>query len=217
MSTTTERQRPKKSSISSLYQVVTAPAVDLSMQELREFSEMDMEQNKNKAELEKLIKKHGSENVVVNALRLNNNKIDSWGSFLTKLRSMAPLDVSRLQWLDLSFNKLTTIEASISRLKALKKLQLHANLIHDIRDVQKLVDLPDLQDLTLHGNPIEERGRGKYRNYIIGLMPRLRSLDFTPLTERDKALAASYMKNDTLRKGIFTDEEKGKKDRDQNK
>lgn len=204
------RTRSKESSIASSYAIVTAPAVDLSMQELREFSEMDMEQNKNKAELDRLIKKHGADNILINALRLNNNKIDSWGNFITKLRSMAPIDMTKLQWLDLSFNKFTTIEPSIAKLKGLRKLHLHANLIRDIRDVQKLVDLPELADLTLHGNPIEERGRGKYRNYIIGNLPRLRSLDFTPLTERDKALASSFCRNTSLMKTVFTDDEKGR-------
>ena len=91
------RSRAKESSIASSYSVVTAPAVDLSMQELREFSEMDMEQNKNKAELDRLIKKHGADNVLINALRLNNNKIDSWSNFITKLRIMAPIDMTKLQ------------------------------------------------------------------------------------------------------------------------
>ncbi|OHT11884.1 Leucine-rich repeat-containing protein 51 [Tritrichomonas foetus] len=210
MTTPPKRQRPKESTIASAYAIVTAPAVDLSMQELREFSEMDMEQNKNKAELDRLIKRNGADRILINALRLNNNKIDAWGGFITKIRSMSPIDISKLQWLDLSFNKFTTIEPTIAKLKGLRKLHLHANLIHDIRDVQKLVELPELVDLTLHGNPIEERGRGKYRNYIIGQLPNLRSLDFTPLTERDKALASSYCKNYSLMKGVFTDEERGR-------
>lgn len=208
------RQKPKESPISSSYAVVTAPPIDLSMQELREFTEMDMEQNKNKAELDKLIKRNGVDNVLINCLRLNNNKIDSWTGFLTKLRSMTPIDITRIQWLDLSFNKFTTIETSISRLKGLRKLYLHANQIKDIRDVQKLADLPELIDVTLHGNPIEERGRGKYRNYIIGTLPTLKSLDFTPLTERDKAIAGSFCKNQSLLKTVFTDDEKGKGSRE---
>ena len=79
-----------------------------------------------------------------------------------------------------------------------------------IRDVQKLVELPKLRDLTLHGNPIEDRGRGKYRNFIIAQLPNLRSLDFTPLTQRDKGIAGSFCKNGSLMKTVFTDEERGR-------
>jgi hypothetical protein len=39
------------------------------MQELREFSEMTMEQNKNKDALDRLLKQHGPEKVVINAVR----------------------------------------------------------------------------------------------------------------------------------------------------
>lgn len=190
--------------------MITAPAVDLSMQELREFSEMAMDQNKNKAELDKLIKRHGQEKVIINALRLNNNKIASWLNFLSTLRTMAPLDISQIEWLDLSFNQLQTIEPSITKLKGLAKLHLHANQIHDIRDVQKLVELPKLRDLTLHGNPIEDRGRGKYRNFIIAQLPNLRSLDFTPLTQRDKGIAGTFCGNTSLMKTVFTDDERGR-------
>jgi hypothetical protein len=206
----------KESIVAASYAIVTAPCVDLSMQELREFSEMSMEQNKNKAELDRLLRQHGPANVSVNALRLNNNKIAGWLNFLSTLRNMAPLDFSKLEWLDLSFNQLQSIEPSVGRLKGLTKLHLHANQIRDIRDVQKLVDLPRLRDLTLHGNPIEERGRGKYRNYIIAQLPNLRSLDFTSLTERDKGIAKSFCQNGTLLKSVFTDEERGKS-RDQGK
>jgi Leucine-rich repeat (LRR) protein len=210
MTVSPPKTKPKESTIAAAYAIATAPCVDLSMQELREFSEMSMDQNKNKGELDRLVRQHGAASVFVNALRLNNNKIAGWLNFLSTLRSMAPLDFSKLEWLDLSFNQLQSIEPSIGRLKGLSKLHLHANQIRDIRDVQKLVDLPRLKDLTLHGNPIEERGRGKYRNYIIAQLPNLRSLDFTSLTERDKGIAASFCQNTTLLKSVFTEDEKGK-------
>jgi hypothetical protein len=205
-----KQPKPKESTIAASYQVVTAPCVDLSMQELREFAEMSMDQNKNKAELDRLIRLHGGANVVINSVRLNNNKIAGWMNFLSTLRTMAPIDVRRIEWLDLSFNQLQTIEASIGKLKGLSKLHLHGNQIRDIRDVQKLTELERLKDLTLHGNPIEERGRGKYRNFIIAQLPNLRSLDFTSLTERDKGIAESFCRNGTLLKTVFTDDERGK-------
>lgn len=209
----TKRAKPKGSSIASSYAITTAPCVDLSMQELRDFHEMSMDQNKNKAELDRLIKKHGTDNIVINSIRLNNNKIANWTKFVSTLKEMVPIDINRIEWLDLSFNQLENIDPRISKLVSLRKLHLHANKIANINDVQILVDLPQLRDLTLHGNPIEDRGRGKYRNFIISLMPKLRSLDFTSLTERDKGIAQSFCANTTLRQSIFTDEEKkAKKD-----
>lgn len=207
---TAKRARPKVSSIAASYAVVTAPCVDLSMQELREFSEMSMDQNKNKEELDRLLRKYGKEKVIINSVRLNNNKISIWPNFLGTLKAMTPIDLTRIEWLDLSFNQLPGIENSICKLKGLSKLHLHANQIRDIRDVQKLVELPKLRDLTLHGNPIEDRGRAKYRNYIISQLPNLRSLDFTSLTERDKGIAQSFCHNGSLLKSVFTDEERGR-------
>ncbi|KAH0786078.1 Leucine-rich repeat-containing protein 51 [Histomonas meleagridis] len=181
------------------------------MQELREFSEMSLEQNKNKTELDRLIRRHGADKVIVNCLRVNNNKISSWINFLSTLRSMPVIDLNNIAWIDLSFNQLQSIESSICKLKNLQMLHLHGNQIHDIRDVTKLTELTQLRDLTLHGNPIEERGRGKYRNFIIGTLPHLRSLDFTSLTERDKSSAISFCSNPSLLRSVLTDEERKKK------
>ncbi|EAX84161.1 hypothetical protein TVAG_065060, partial [Trichomonas vaginalis G3] len=83
--------------------------------------------------------------------------------------------------------------------------------------VNKLVELENLRDLTLHGNPIEDRGRLKYRNYIISVLPNLNSLDFTSLTSRDKAIASSFCANKSLKKTVFTDAERAEKKRDQEK
>ena len=209
MSAPPERERKKVSPIASNYSTITAPPIDLSMRELREFSEMKLDENQNAAETERLIKKHGKDNVIINAVRLNNNKIASWVNFIGSLKTM--VDIAQIQWLDLSFNQLQTIEPSIGRLRGLRKLHLHANKITDITDVQKLQELENLKDLTLHGNPIEDRGRQKYRNYIISLLPQLHSLDFTPLTSRDKAIAQSFCSNPSLRRQCLTDAERNKK------
>lgn len=208
MSTVTTKKN-KASSIASTYSVITAPAVDLSMRELREFSEMKLDENQNSEKTEKLIKKYGKDNVIINSVRLNNNKISNWVNFITSLRAM--VDINQIQWLDLSFNQLGTIEDSLTRLKSLRKLHLHANKITDIQDVLKLSKLEFLKDLTLHGNPIEDRGRTKYRNFIISALPTLNSLDFTSLTSRDKSIASSFCENPVLKKSCLTDAEKAKR------
>lgn len=203
------------SSIAASYATITSPPIDLSMRELREFSEMKIEENQNAGEYQKLVKKYGKDNVIINAIRLNNNKISGWVNFITSLRSM--VEITQIQWLDLSFNQLQTIEPTIGRLRGLVKLHLHANKITDILDVNKLVELENLRDLTLHGNPIEDRGRLKYRNYIISVLPNLNSLDFTSLTARDKAIASSFCSNKSLKKTVFTEAERAERKRESEK
>lgn len=178
------------------------------MRELREFSEMKKDEDKNAEETERMIKKHGAEQVLVNCLRLNNNKISSWTRFTTSVRSI--INPAQISWLDLSFNQLPTIDPALTGLTNLRKLHLHANCITNILDVQNLTELQRLTDLTLHGNPIEERGRQKYKSFIIGTLPNLRSLDFTPLTARDKALAQTFYSNPSLKRTIMTEEDKPK-------
>jgi len=48
---------------------------------------------------------------------------------------------------------------ALTEYKNLKVLYFHANVIEDIRQVDKLATLPQLRTLTMHGNLIEE-GKG---------------------------------------------------------
>lgn len=74
----------------------------------------------------------------------------------------------RLQWINLSYNYLTTIDPDICQFKQLKSLQLHGNYIADLEQVRKLRDIATLQSLTLNGNEIEKiKG---YRLYVLGIM-----------------------------------------------
>merc|ERR1719238_2576677 len=84
-----------------------------------------------------------------------------------------------LQWLDLSFNQLVTVEDSLLRF-------------------QKLKELPKLLILTLNGNPIESSK--VYRPYIIGALPNLRALDHSTVTEDETQSAVSWFKGHLRRK-----------------
>ncbi|XP_064361350.1 leucine-rich repeat-containing protein 51 isoform X2 [Dromaius novaehollandiae] len=65
----------------------------------------------------------------------------------------------RLCWLDLSFNQLPHIDPVLARYGHLRRLDLHANRIGSLAEVQALAALPRLRRLTLHGNPVEaQRG-----------------------------------------------------------
>jgi Leucine-rich repeat (LRR) protein len=91
----------------------------------------------------------------------------------------------QLTWLDLSFNKLTSISAELAEFFSLKILYLHGNLLTELSKVlHTLRHLSHLYSLTLHGNPLEEHK--KYRARILSSLPQLRSLDFTNVTVSDK-------------------------------
>ena len=95
-----------------------------------------------------------------------------------------------LTWLDLSFNKLTSISTELAEFSSLKIMYLHGNMLKELGKVlQTLRSLPRLYSLTLHGNPLEEHKR--YRVKILNSLPQLRSLDFTNVTVSDKLLLKS--------------------------
>lgn len=72
----------------------------------------------------------------------------------------------------------------------LKILYLHANSIEKLSEIDKLAALPELINVTLHGNPIENiRG---YRQHIIFMLPHLKTLDFTAITNQDRSDALTW-------------------------
>ncbi|XP_028655197.1 leucine rich repeat containing 51 isoform X2 [Erpetoichthys calabaricus] len=103
------------------------------------------------------------------------------------LRSPEGKDIKLLSWIDLSFNDLSTIEPVLTSFKDLKVLYLHGNGIPKMSEVDKLAVLPHLQNLTLHGNPIE--GEKGYRNYVITVLPHLKNLDFSGVTKQERGMA----------------------------
>merc|ERR1712007_278179 len=87
-------------------------------------------------------------------------------------------------WIDLSFNQLRTIEPALLEFQQMKALYLHGNMIKSLASVERLRKLPKLISLTLNGNPIE-RCRA-YRTYVIGALPKLRTLDHSMVTKEEK-------------------------------
>jgi Leucine-rich repeat (LRR) protein len=65
-------------------------------------------------------------------------------------------DSSKLLWIDLSHNHLTTLDEDISKhFPLVKTFYLHANFIADMSQITKFSNCEHLQTLTLYGNPIE--------------------------------------------------------------
>lgn len=61
---------------------------------------------------------------------------------------------TNLQSIDLSFNELTKIDASVIKYPNIKSLYLHGNSIENFNEIKKLKTMNNLRRLTLHGNPI---------------------------------------------------------------
>jgi len=125
-----------------------------------------------------------------NAIRLSNNVLTEWGNFSTIIEKIVenPMD---LEWIDLSFNDLGTIDETILSYPNLKVLYLHGNGLEKLSEVDKLAGLPNLRTLTLHGNPIEDPRKG-YKQYVLSKLPNLKTFDFSGVTKTDRACADTW-------------------------
>nr|CAB3263551.1 leucine-rich repeat-containing protein 51 [Phallusia mammillata] len=123
------------------------------------------------------------------AIRFSNNSISSFDGFATTLHAILQ-STETLEWLDLSFNDLTKISEAILELSNLKVLYLHANVIDDMKQVDKLAGLPNLKTLTLHGNIID--GAKGYRQYVVTEIPQLQYFDFSRITKADRDKAVTW-------------------------
>jgi len=81
------------------------------------------------------------------ALRLNNNTVSALETLPQSLGAVR-LVPQKLQWLDLSFNAIETVEPIVEACPALKLLYLHVNAISDAKQLDLLAALSHLHTLT---------------------------------------------------------------------
>lgn len=124
-----------------------------------------------------------------NAIRLSNNVLTDWNDFSETIEKLIS-NPDGIEWIDLSFNDMVTIDKCILQYRNLKVLYLHGNAIEKINEVDKLVNLPHLKSLTIHGNPIEEQ-KG-YRQYVLSRIPQLKNFDFSGVTKSDRACSGTW-------------------------
>ena len=123
------------------------------------------------------------------SVKLDNNLIENWDGFGEAMGSLLS-DPRRLDFLDLSCNKVTEVGAPLAEYKSLTVLYLHGNQIANFKDLRALKQLTELRKLTLHGNPVE--AKKNYRLTVINALPKLKQLDFTPITALDRDKAETY-------------------------
>ncbi|XP_062910804.1 leucine rich repeat containing 51 isoform X1 [Mobula hypostoma] len=121
------------------------------------------------------------------SLRLSHNKLTDL-SGLEQLISTVLVEPQRLFWIDLSFNNFLKIDPVLILCINLQVLNFHGNQVGELFEADKLASLPHLRSLTLHGNPMEML-KG-YRSYIVGIIPQLKSLDYSTITKQDRSTAA---------------------------
>lgn len=126
------------------------------------------------------------------AVKLNNNSIETLQDLPQSLEFVMEDPLRNLQWVDLSFNQLNTIDPALLQFQQLKALYLHGNLIRTLPSVERLRKLPKLISLTLNGNPIE--CSKVYRVYIVGALQSLRALDHSTITEDELQSAGAWFK-----------------------
>ncbi|XP_054754224.1 leucine-rich repeat-containing protein 51-like [Lytechinus pictus] len=152
------------------------PMVDFSFANLTSLLEIDGEVPRNKTSCKTLNGKFRS-----TSLKFNNNKLAD----LEGLEKAVDLleSPSDLEFLDLSFNEILKLDNDILQYPKLKILYLHGNMISKLEEINKLAALPNLYNLAIHGNPIENEP--EFRPYILSHLPHLKKLNSAPITKAD--------------------------------
>ena len=198
--------------------VANAPPLDYSFKELRSCLELETEEprghkpragekdageaaesvasptskaKENEPKMRILLRK------VTTSVKLNNNMLESASGLPQALEFRLSNPLLNLQWLDLSFNQLVTVEPDLLRFYNLKALYMHGNCITRLSAVDRLRKLPKLISLTMNGNPIESAKI--YRVYVMGALPTLRSLDHSSITDEEANNAAAWFQGHLVR------------------
>jgi len=128
-------------------------------------------------------------------LGLSSNNIDKIGN-LAGMESLKILSLARnlikkldnmdglgnkLEQLWISYNLLSSL-SGVEKLKCLKVLYVGNNKIGDLKEIDRLSDCPDLEELVLFGNPVHSGivssdGELAYAQKIMEKLPNLKKLD----------------------------------------
>lgn len=115
----------------------------------------------------------------IKAIRLGNNYLTG----VEVIHSIpAQIDSSRILWLDLSFNFISTLTPDLAQyFPNVVTIYLHANKISKLSEIKKLAGFQQLRALSLYGNPVEENKH--YRNFVLFHCTALGQFDKSPVTK----------------------------------
>merc|ERR1711934_13763 len=117
---------------------------------------------------------------VGNLAGMESLKILSLGrNLIKKLDNMDGLG-NKLEQLWVSYNQLSSL-AGVEKLKCLKVLYAGNNKIGDVKEVNRLVEVPELEELVLFGNPfhmnaVQKEGELAYADQVMKILPNLKKL-----------------------------------------
>ncbi|ODM98810.1 Protein tilB [Orchesella cincta] len=111
-------------------------------------------------------------------LLLQNNAI-------SKIENVGRL--KNLEYLNLALNSVEKIE-NLEGCESLKKLDLTLNFVAELTSVKSISGLPHLEQLYLVGNPCHDFPG--YRDYVVGALPHLQSLDGREITRAERITAS---------------------------
>ncbi|GIQ88875.1 hypothetical protein KIPB_011223, partial [Kipferlia bialata] len=118
---------------------------------------------------------------------LPNLEILSLGRNLLKRIEGLEQVAGTLKELWISYNSIEKFSGLMS-CKKLTVLYASNNAVSSWAEIERLTDLPDLQELQLTGCPIElqHTADGTWRKEVVKRLPKLKKLDGLPITDEDR-------------------------------
>lgn len=167
-----EKTKEKKISdifhVSLCAEVPSIEKMDANLSQLTSCTKLSLSSNS----IEKISNLHGLRNLRI--LSLSRNQIKC----LSGIEAVG----ETLQELWMSYNLIEKLKG-VNSLKKLTVFYINHNLIKDWTEIQRLTDISTLRELSMIGNPLEERhsNDGDWQELMGQKLPQLKQLDNVPL------------------------------------
>lgn len=108
-------------------------------------------------------------------------------NMISKIENLSSV-AGTLQQLWISYNKIDSL-LGIEVLQKLRVLYMNANTVSEWQEFELLQTLPNLQELTFAGNPLEVATGENWRVEVLKRLPNLKKLDGVDVTEQELSQA----------------------------
>lgn len=144
--------------------------------------------HKNLKELDPVKVKKIHKKIEAEAVFLSANHLKHLHHFDEFLKSVLtnPKD---LTWLDLSHNKLSTVDDCLLNYPQLKIIYFHDNKIQNLREIEKLSELKNLRSVSFLGCPVASNPQ--YKHFIINALPQVEMIDFRDVRDAERRRAST--------------------------